>query len=102
MSIFYAISQTFLKKEVKRIDNLDKIEKTNFESDIEMKMTSRFPVENSLSDPERPGDLIRKIMKFVRDNRHAHWQFLSFKETVDSFPWKFIFVKRPRYWRHKM
>lgn len=62
----------FLKKEVKRIDNLDKIEKTNFESDIEMKMTSRFPVENSLSDPERPGDLIRKIMKFVRDNRHAH------------------------------
>lgn len=80
----------FLKKEVKRIDNLDKIEKTNFESDIEMKMTSRFPVENSLSDPVRPGDLIRKIMKFVRDNRHAHWQFLSFKETV-QFPLEVYF-----------
>ena len=57
-----------LKKEIKRTDNLDKIEKTNFESDIGLKVASRFPVEDLSLDPERPGDLIRKIMKLVRDN----------------------------------
>lgn len=63
----------FLKNEVKCIDNFDKIEKINFESDIEMKMMLWFLVENLLLDLEWLGDLIWKIMKFVRDNFYVYW-----------------------------